>query len=212
MNSHVKQNAKTRLLRAAAKIVIQKGYNDTGLQEILDAARVPKGSFYFYFKSKEDFGLQLIDFYADFHDRHARRIFAGEEGPFVKKIETFLDWQGDYMEATGYQGGCPFGNLAQEMGDRNEKFRLRIQEIFNRQRQGLARLLEKARAAGEIRAEINPLDMADHIMCAWQGALIQMKVAQNSYSRNVFKQSIFGGLLAPPPNSPADTHEGHQQV
>ncbi|MBI9078040.1 MAG: TetR/AcrR family transcriptional regulator, partial [Desulfatibacillum sp.] len=80
MKSPRNEDAKTRLLRAAAKIVITKGFNDTGLQEILDAARVPKGSFYFYFKNKEDFGLQLIDFYADFFRRNALVLFSGDEG------------------------------------------------------------------------------------------------------------------------------------
>lgn len=212
MTSKRKQDAKTRLLRAGAKIVIQKGFNDTGLQEILDAARVPKGSFYFYFKSKEDYGLHLIDFYADFFDRHARGHFKGEEGPYIPKIEAFLDWQGDYMEAVGYQGGCPFGNLGQEMGDRNENFRTRLLEIFDRQRRLLAGVLEKARVAGEIRPDIDCVQMAEHIICAWQGTLIQMKLSQNSYSRKVFKQNIFGGLLAPPPDFSIGADERRQHV
>ena len=55
-----------RILAEGARIIHENGYNNTGIQEILIAAGVPKGSFYFYFKSKEDFGLQLVDFYLDF--------------------------------------------------------------------------------------------------------------------------------------------------
>lgn len=185
-------------MHTAARIVIQKGFNDTGLQEILQAAAVPKGSFYFYFRSKEDFGLQLIDFYADFFQRHAAEIFSDEESSHVAKIRQFLDWQGDYMEAKGYQGGCPFGNLAQEMADRNDNFRIRIKAVFDRLRHDLAGVLDQAQATGEIDPGLDTIDAADHIICAWQGALMQMKLSKTSYSRNVFKQHIFGGLLAPP--------------
>ena len=173
---------------------------------------MPKGSFYFYFKSKEDFGLQLIDFYAEFFDRHARKYLNGEDGPYIPRIEALLDWQGDYMEAVGFQGGCPFGILGQEMGDRNENFRLRILDVFKQLRRRLADVLEQARAAGEIRQDIDPAQMAEHIICAWQGTLIQMKLSQNSYSREVFKQNIFGGLLAPPPGSSTGADERRQHA
>ena len=58
-------DAKTRILKAGARIVLEKGFCDTGLAEVLEAAQVPKGSFYFHFKNKEDFGLQLIDAFAE---------------------------------------------------------------------------------------------------------------------------------------------------
>ena len=58
-------DAKTRILKAGARIVLEKGFCDTGLAEVLEAAQVPKGSFYFHFKNKEDFGLQLIDSFAE---------------------------------------------------------------------------------------------------------------------------------------------------
>jgi TetR/AcrR family transcriptional repressor of nem operon len=57
----MKQDAKERVLETGAAIVHRKGFHNTGIQEILKAAEIPKGSFYFYFDSKEDFGLQLVD-------------------------------------------------------------------------------------------------------------------------------------------------------
>jgi TetR/AcrR family transcriptional repressor of nem operon len=62
----MKQDTKAHILDMGAQIVHQKGFNATGIQEVLNAAAVPKGSFYFYFKSKEEFGLQLIDHFSFF--------------------------------------------------------------------------------------------------------------------------------------------------
>ncbi|WP_281561494.1 TetR/AcrR family transcriptional regulator [Thalassomonas sp. RHCl1] len=49
------------ILEAGHKAITAKSYHACGLKEILDLAGVPKGSFYHYFKSKDDFGLQLIE-------------------------------------------------------------------------------------------------------------------------------------------------------
>jgi TetR/AcrR family transcriptional regulator, transcriptional repressor for nem operon len=53
-------------LERGAEIIHLKGFNHTGVQEVLRAAGVPKGSFYNYFKNKEDFGLQVIDYFMEF--------------------------------------------------------------------------------------------------------------------------------------------------
>jgi TetR/AcrR family transcriptional regulator, transcriptional repressor for nem operon len=192
-----KPNAKTRLLRVAARIVHQKGFQNAGLQQILAEAEIPKGSFYFYFKSKEDFGLQLIDFYAEFYLGKARQILDGIEGPFVPRLRQFLDWQGNYMEANGYEGGCPFGVLSQEMADRNEPFRQKLEEVFDRLREKTAHVLTLAREAGEINPLLDPVETADFVISAWQGTLIQMKVAKSGASRKAFLAMVFDRILRP---------------
>ena len=62
-------DTKNKLLQIGAKYVHLKGFNNTGLQEILKEAKVPKGSFYFYFKSKEEFGLEIIDVFLSFFEK-----------------------------------------------------------------------------------------------------------------------------------------------
>lgn len=194
----MKADTKTRLLRAGARIVRRKGFNDAGLQEILEEARVPKGSFYFYFKSKEDFGLQLIDYFADFYLNRADEMPGTQEGPYLDRLKRYLDWQGDDMEANGYRGGCPFGNLSQEMADRNDRFREKLQDVFSRLRDRIAQTLTAAQEAAEIDPALDPRETADCILSAWQGVLMQMKVTKNGYSRRAFYHMVFDRLLAPP--------------
>ena len=59
-----KETTKTILLEAGRRIFLEKGYTNSGIETILQAAGVPKGSFYYYFASKEDFGLQVLDRFA----------------------------------------------------------------------------------------------------------------------------------------------------
>ncbi len=57
-----KHLTKEKILMTGADLVQHKGFKNTSIQDILKAAAIPKGSFYYYFDSKEDFGLQLIDY------------------------------------------------------------------------------------------------------------------------------------------------------
>ena len=66
-------NTRERIIETGAAIIHCKGFNYTGIQEILNAAKVPKGSFYNYFKSKEDFGLQIIDYFLAHFTRIAQK-------------------------------------------------------------------------------------------------------------------------------------------
>ena len=71
------ETTKQRIIKKGAELVYSNGFNNTGIQEVLHAADVPKGSFYFYFKSKEEFGLSLIDYFASFIMHMAQKTNAG---------------------------------------------------------------------------------------------------------------------------------------
>jgi len=89
----MKMNTKQKILQIGAEIIHRKGCNATGLQEILSAANVPKGSFYNHFKSKEDFGLQVIDYFSDFFAQFCKDILADFTRSPLGKLERLLDLQ-----------------------------------------------------------------------------------------------------------------------
>jgi TetR/AcrR family transcriptional repressor of nem operon len=188
-------DTKSRILKAGAQIVHQKGFNATGLQEVLDAAQVPKGSFYHYFRSKEDFGLQLIDYFAA-RLREARDRFYGDEtlSP-TEKIRRLFQWQAESFLRSGFKGGCPIGNLALEMADCNQKFRKKLRQVFADMKKNMAAHLEQAKKGGEIPESIDVRDAVDFIMSSWEGALMQMKVSKSTYPHDVFDRVVFERLL-----------------
>jgi AcrR family transcriptional regulator len=75
-------NTRDKLIGVSVELIMLKGFNNTGIAEILSKAGVPKGSFYYYFKSKEDLGLAVIDHYGKLLSSgleecsFSRRIFA----------------------------------------------------------------------------------------------------------------------------------------
>ena len=122
---------KERLLQIGAKYVHLKGYNHTGLQEVLKEANVPKGSFYFYFKSKEEFGLAIIDVFIDFFEKSIGYSLSDKSLSGLERIKAFIITTIGILNDNDFVGGCPIGNLSLEMGDLNENFRIKLSDAFS---------------------------------------------------------------------------------
>lgn len=191
-----KQTARERIIEAGAQIIHRNGYNNTGIKEILDAAGVPKGSFYFHFKNKEDFGLQVVDHFTAFFGARAKEALADKSVPPLARLRGMLRSFKEYFEEQGCSLGCPVGNLAQEMGDLSPAFRQRLGKAI----EGLAVLfagpLREARKRGELPEGLDPLDTARFIVAAWHGALLRMKVVKTTEPLDLFEEMVFERLLA----------------
>ena len=190
-------DAKTRILKAGARIVLKKGFCDTGLAEVLEAAQVPKGSFYFHFKNKEDFGLQLIDSFAEVLKAGQEKFYPDESLPHLERIRRLFRWQTELFRKNDFIGGCPIGNLSLEMGDRNAAFRKKLNRVFLEMKKNLVSQLGQARQGGELPDSIEPEETAGFILGSWQGALVQMKVSKTTTPHEVFDRMIFERLLRP---------------
>ncbi len=101
-----KESTRLLLLEKGAEIIIEKGFNNTGIQDILNAAGVPKGSFYYYFKSKEDFGLSLIDFYSNNLSVMMEEYFKDSKKSPLNRFKSFIDDFITYYDLRECKQGC----------------------------------------------------------------------------------------------------------
>lgn len=184
------------ILEVGADLVHHKGFTATGLQEILTAAGVPKGSFYFYFKSKEDFGLALIDFYREQLTAGPGTLLRDSARPPLDRLAAFFQWFFDRFAQHGFIKGCPLGNLIQEMGDINPAFRDRLQAGLEGLILAVTRVLREAAIRGEIPGRLEPEATARFIVSAWQGALLRMKAVAGPEPLENFRTMVFEVLLA----------------
>lgn len=189
------ETTKDRIIRKGAELVYFKGFNNTGIQEILKAAEVPKGSFYFYFKNKEEFGLSLIDYFSSSIKNIAQnQIQAGADDPIGGLRNFFVLFIG-MMKKMNYTCGCPVGNMAQEMSDLSEPFRDRIKAVFSELKGMIRECIIKAKESGRLGNDIDPGQFSEFIFNSWEGALIEMKVSKGARSLDVFMDMVFGVLL-----------------
>jgi TetR/AcrR family transcriptional repressor of nem operon len=193
----MKMNTKQKILQTGAEIIHRKGFNATGLQEILSAANVPKGSFYNHFKSKEDFGLQVIDYFSDFFSQFTRDIVEDTTRSPLARLEMLLDRFMEFFESTEYTCGCPVGNLAQEMGDISPAFQKKLADAIDSMVALYAGIISEAQAAGETSRDIDAKEAADFIVASWHGALIRMKVAESVDPLKNQKKFVLNHVLKP---------------
>ena len=191
----MKSHTRSEILQAVADIVRVNGYHSTGIEDLVTAAGIPKGSFYYYFKSKEDFGLQLIDHYTDGITNWAERLRKDATMSPLAKLRRFFDWTLTALERNDFKGGCPIGNLSMEMADVNESFREKLEAAFAAIKNGIFSLLEEAQERGEIPDSLDVTQLTDFVVAAWQGALLQGKVTKSTAPRQAFEHMVFGRLL-----------------
>ncbi|MBI9075230.1 MAG: TetR family transcriptional regulator C-terminal domain-containing protein [Desulfatibacillum sp.] len=191
----MKNSTKEKILEQGARLVYQKGFNHTGIGEILKAAKVPKGSFYHYFPSKEDFGLELLDYMAMWAASVGIAALYDKEASPLTRLKNFFKAYGDNFERYGYQGGCPVGNLCLEMSDQSAPFREKLESILEQMRNGIAKVLKEAIQAGEVPKDLSVEATAHFIISAWQGTLLQTKVMKNGESMAVFNRMVFEQIL-----------------
>jgi TetR/AcrR family transcriptional repressor of nem operon len=187
--------SKNTIIREGARLIHAKGFNNTGLQEILNAAGIPKGSFYFYFKSKDDFGLDLVDYYWEFIEAMGKKYLSDNSISPIERLSGFMDAYQELFENMGLRCGCPIGNLMQEMSDLSEPFREKVGNIYSRMHSRIEQILTEAKGRGELRADLDPAQTAQFILNSWEGAIMHMKLVKNSEPLRIFRKMVFERIL-----------------
>ncbi|MFS3137766.1 TetR family transcriptional regulator C-terminal domain-containing protein [Gluconacetobacter sacchari] len=119
-----------RLIREGVAALTEKGFVASSLEELLTRAQVPKGSFYYYFASKEAFGLVLIDAYAAYFNTKLDRWLKDEKTEPVERLRNFIADAGRGMERHGFRRGCLIGNLGQELVILPDAYRTALRDVL----------------------------------------------------------------------------------
>lgn len=195
-------STRSQLLRTGVAILTEKGFSAVGIEEILSAASVPKGSFYHYFDSKDDFGLALIDSYAGYFARKLDHWFEASDRSPLQRLEDFVADAREGMARYDFRRGCLVGNLGQEMGGLPEPFRHRISAVFADWEARTAKCLRAARAAGQISQSADCEKLAAFFWIGWEGAVLRAKLDRNAHALDAFADGFFKLLgLCPDANN-----------
>ncbi len=171
------------LLDKGMEILWAKGYNSTSVNDIVKAADVPKGSFYFYFKSKEDFAVQAIDRYFNLHFASSLDVLKEVGISAKERLLKFYQFRIDVLkEQLKCKMGCLGCNLSNEMSEHSEAIRTKVLNKGNMVMQHIVDVALEAQQDGDISAKINIPDIIAFIEDAGKGAMISMKERQDSYS------------------------------
>ncbi|MEJ2202042.1 MAG: TetR family transcriptional regulator C-terminal domain-containing protein [Desulfuromonadaceae bacterium] len=190
---------KEDIVRAGLDLVLTRGFNGTGIEAILKQARVPKGSFYNYFSSKEEFVLAIIDQYVEDIGGMFYGIMEEESLPALERIQRFFLALIGQFEENGCSKGCLVGNLSLEMSDQFEKVRLRLEQAMQQWITALATWLRQAQGEGTVSAELDAELLAESVLSSFQGALLRAKVQKSVEPLRHFVQLYFERFLVSGP-------------
>src|SRR5688500_1381849 len=165
---------KQRLLEVGLSMLLEHGYNDLGIQALLEATRTPKGSFYHHFKDKEDFALQVIDQYM--HQVHAGldACLGDEARSPLERVRWFFESTQQKYREEGYMG-CLLVGLGQELSGVSDVFRRKIETCFSEIAERISVCLEQARASGDIPSDSDARRMASLLVDGWEGAALRSR-------------------------------------
>ncbi|NJN62538.1 MAG: TetR family transcriptional regulator [Coleofasciculaceae cyanobacterium RL_1_1] len=191
----VKASTQAKLLAIGERFFLEKGYNHTGIQEVLQEAGVPKGSFYYYFKSKEDFGLGVIEASNRSYLEQLEQCFSDETRSPLNQLRRYFENGIKTFIRNDYRCGCLVGILSQEMASQNEAFRLCLDRILNDWRDRFDRCLKNAQSIGELASHWDTWQLASFILDSWEGALQRAKVSRSSAPLERFVSVLFDAVL-----------------
>lgn len=187
MNSQARNDKRDLILAKGAQVMTRRGYHGTGVLEIVQAAGIPKGSFYHYFASKEDFALQALE---HLYTPRLGRYQAALSGQALRPCERILAYYTDLLAHFARQE-CPeyhcfIGSLSFEMAELSQPIGQRVESILRRSVAILTACLEQARDEGALDPDTDCQALAEFIGNAWEGALLRMKVGRSVAPLEIF--------------------------
>jgi len=183
-----------KLIWCGTALLTEKGFHSTGLEEILRQVNVPKGSFYHYFKNKEAFGEEVIDNYAAYFSRKLQKHLDNDAYPALQRLHNFIEENKQGMAKYNFQRGCLVGNLGQELGNSNDKFRTQIEAVFQSWQQQVSGCLRLAQQEGTLAKEANCDYLAEFFWIGWEGAVLRSKLTRNDQPLSIFSAQFFALL------------------
>ena len=174
--------AREKILSAGQSLIALRGYSALGVAEICKVAGVPKGSFYYFFESKEALALAVIDEHWASQRRQWARILYSDAAPLQRLRQLFEETEAAQQAgqvSCGTVSGCLFGNLTLELSNQTEAIRKRLQEIFDAQVDMVDSLITEAGQLGAVNV-VDTHQAARSIVSQLEGQVLFAKLYNNT--------------------------------
>ncbi|AGC48383.1 TetR family transcriptional regulator [Myxococcus stipitatus DSM 14675] len=188
-------SVRDRLLAAGLETLRTQGFNGCGVQDITDAAGVPKGSFYNHFDSKEALGAAVVDQYMRVGEERLAPLQDTSLTP-LRRLRQYFAAQVDMLVETKFECGCLLANFAAELADHSPLIRERVAASFATWARRIEDVLREAQAAGEVAADVSPDMLATFMLSAWEGAVLRARVEKGRAPLDGFLWLAFDRALS----------------
>jgi TetR/AcrR family transcriptional repressor of nem operon len=178
MTRKINVEARRHILDVARELFLERGLKGVSMDDVASAAGLKKANLFHYYPSKECLELAVLDLAAgEMREQVQEQLSAKGRDP-VGAVASMFEQAGRGMRERRCRGGCFLGNLAQEASDHNETIRVRVSEFLRYWTDQLAGFLDRGRASGYFRPELEPRPAAEAILALFEGALLFSKASR----------------------------------
>jgi TetR/AcrR family transcriptional repressor of nem operon len=189
------KSTRDHLVEVGRDLIHRHGYKATGLNEILKAAEVPKGSFYHHFASKEDFAMAALQGYIAREAEHSAALLSNFKASPLKRLKRyFLDLVKTYGQS-GPIAGCMMGRLSLEIPEENPQLKKQIGVAFAHWQHKIAVIIQLAVRQKELPAGTDSESLAGFLLNSWEGALLRSQAEKSDAPLDTFIHYAFDVLL-----------------
>jgi TetR/AcrR family transcriptional repressor of nem operon len=193
-------DTRERLLAAGTELFGKKGFNGCGLTEVLQHAGVPKGSFYHYFASKEEFGVALIERTRDGYLAALKPILSDRKLSPLTRLRRIFELGREDCAKSGPNQACLISKVALDTADLSEPVHAAVRCCFQQWSALLAQVIREGQAAGEIDRKHNPDRLGNVLVMLWEGAAMRMQIDRDIAPLDDFLAFVFDSLLGARPH------------
>ena len=160
---------KLKILQTGFELIYRNGFQNTSINDVTTSAGITKGAFYYYFKTKDEMGLSIINqlITPTFMDTF-RSYLQPDVDPTesIYKLINYLLMKNKGMDP---QHGCPVSNLIQEMSPWHARFSGALAVLTQEWLKAIAHAIETGKSSGLIRAEVDPMQVALFVISGYWG-------------------------------------------
>jgi TetR/AcrR family transcriptional repressor of nem operon len=188
-------STRDQLVETGLDLMRRHGYGGAGLQEILQSAGVPKGSFYHHFGSKEGFTVAVIERYFMLESQHCREVLTNSRQAPLKRLRRYFE---DLIRSAGQRAtiqGCLLGKLSLEVAGTSALLQGSLSESFAGWQGAVAMVLREAVERGDLAKSTRPEALAGFVLNSWEGALLRSEADKSDAPLKEFLRYVFDELL-----------------
>lgn len=193
MNSN--KDKKTLLLKTGQDIFASHGFTSVGLTELLKKAGIPKGSFYYYFNSKEEYGVEVIRYYMSEYTNEIAHLFNNTDLSGKDRLLSYWKKWETTQCSNEFQGRCLIVKLSSEVSDFSEAMRHELCIGTGQILTLIINIMKEGQKDGSIPPHLDPAQSAQELYQQWLGASLLTKIQRNAcpfktalhYTHNLLK-------------------------
>ena len=171
--------AKQSLLDAAESLMLKQGYAATSVESICQCAQLTKGSFFHYFKSKDDLGQAVLKRFCCRSEEKIQEACCNQnEKDPLSRIYGYIDHI-IKMSRDPALKGCLVGTFAQELSDTHPQIRLLCEQSFTKSAKFFHESLREAKKKYAPKSQIDVDSLSEYFLAVFEGSLILARAKRN---------------------------------